>query len=178
MSTLYVMEEANLFCGSHDPANSQHLSIRELKLPALQATYSEHAPGGSKFKIEIETGFDVLKPTFKLSGFDPELLKQFGLNTRIKHTYTAYGVIRNRRTGAAIELRAVMEARLGKIDPSAHQNGELQTVDYELNELTHYELHFAGEELLYWDFWTNAWRVDGVDQNSEVNSILRIPRSA
>ncbi len=43
MSTLYVLEAANLFCGDHDPKNSKHLTLQELKLPSLEADSGPHA---------------------------------------------------------------------------------------------------------------------------------------
>ena len=39
MSTIYIMEAANLFCGDHDPTASKHLTLTELQLPALQEMY-------------------------------------------------------------------------------------------------------------------------------------------
>lgn len=174
MSELYVVESANLFCGSHDPINSKHLTIQELKLPPLQAIYQDHHAGGARVQIEVEVGIQKLEPTFKLVGFDPNLLTQFGLGTKMKNIYTAYGEVLNRRTGQSIELRAVLEGRLGKVDGAAFQRGELMSHDYAINEVTHYEVHFGGEEKVYWDFWSNAWRIDGVDQNATTNSILRI----
>jgi hypothetical protein len=46
--------------------------------------------------------------------------------------------------------------------------------DYAMNEVMHYELWFDGKEKIMWDFFTNAWRVDGVDQNRDENRILRV----
>jgi hypothetical protein len=43
VSTLYVLEAANLFCGDHDPKNSKHLTLQELKLPSLEADSGPHA---------------------------------------------------------------------------------------------------------------------------------------
>jgi len=174
VSTLYIVEAANLFCGDHDPKNSQHLAIRELQLPTLQAIYADHHAGGARVQIEVEVGIQKLEPTFRLAGFDPNVLTQFGLNSKIKHIYTAYGEVKDRRTGVSYELKAVMEGRLGKVEPDAFQRGELMTHDYAINEVTHYEVWFDNKEKIYWDFWTNTWRVDGVDQNATTNSILRI----
>ena len=177
MSTLYVMEAGNLFCGDHDAENSKHLTIQELKLPALQAIYSDHHAGGARVQIEIEVGVQKLEPTFKLVGFDPSLLTQFGVGTKLKRVYTAYGQVTDRRTGQSMELKAVMEGRLGKVEGDAFQRGEVMAHEYAINEVTHYELHFNGTEKLFWDFFTNEWRVDGVDENADANKILRIPRS-
>lgn len=177
MSTLYIMEACNLFCGDHDAQNSKHLSLQELKLPDLQAIYADHHAGGARVQIEIEVGVQKLEPTFKLVGFDPDLLVQFGLSSKIKHVYTAYGQIINRRTGASIEAKAVLEGRLGSVKPDAFQRGEVQANEYSINEVTHYELHFGGQEKFFWDFFTNEWRIGGVDENASQNTILRIPRA-
>lgn len=175
MSTIYVMEAVNLFCGDHDPTASKHLTISELKLPPLQAIYAEHHGGGARVAIEVEVGIQKLEPTFKLAGFDPDLLGQFGLGSRYKSVYTAYGKLRDKRTGRDVEARAIIEARLGKIDPDAFTRGELMGHEYALNEVTHYELWFDGKPKIVWDFFENRWEVDGVDQNAADNRILRVP---
>ena len=173
-STIYMMEAANLFCGDHDPSLSKHLTLAELKLPDLQAIYADHHPGGARVAIELEVGIQKLEPTFKLNGFDPDLLTQFGLGARAKNVYTAYGVIVDKRLGTKIEGKAIIEARLGKIAPDAFQRGELMGHEYALNEVTHYELWFGGAPKIEWDFFTSVWRIDGVDQDADTNSILRV----
>lgn len=174
MSTIYVMEAANLFCGSHDPSASKHLTLSELKLPDLQENYTEHHPGGSRVGIEINTGIQKLESTFKLTGFDPQVLAQFGLGTKQSKFYTAYGVILDKSTGENHELKAVFQARLGKVAPDAFSRGDVQGHEYSLNEIMHYELWFKNEEKVFFDFFTNTWRIDGVDQNAVANGIMRI----
>ena len=178
MSTIYVMEACNLYAGDHDPTKSKHLTIQELKLPTLQAMYADHHAGGALVQIEVEVGVEKFEPTFKLGGWDPHLLTGFGLGTRLKDVFTDYGKIIDHRVGRAIEAKAVIEGRLGKIEPDAFQRGELMGHEYAINEVTHYQLWFDEKEKIYWDFYTNSWRVDGVDQNSDTNRILRIPGNA
>ena len=173
-STIYVVEAANLFCGEHDPSKSKHLTLAELALPTLAETFADHTPGGARFGVEFAVGGEKMEPTFKLNGFDPDLLTQFGLGTKAKKVFTAYGVVVDKVTGRNIELKATMEGRLGKVEPSAFQRGELMSHDYAINELMHYELWFDGNEKILWDFPTNVWRVDGMDENAEMNRILRI----
>ena len=178
MSTIYVMEACNLFCGDHDPSASKHLTLNELQLPALQEIYQEHHAGGSRVQIEVAVGIQKLEPTFKLAGFDPDLLTQFGLGARNKHVYTAYGLIRNKRNGKDIEVKAIIEARLGKIAPDAYSRGELVGHEYALNEVTHYELWFDQKPKIVWDFFENRWEIDGKDENAAMNRILRIPTTS
>ena len=169
-----VMEAANLFCGDHDPTASKHLTLEELQLPALQEIFQDHHPGGSLFQIEVSLGIQKLEPTFKLSGWDPDLLVQFGLGAKVTRVFTAYGVIRNKRTGEALQAMAVMHGRLGKVEAGAFSRGELQSHDYAINGVMHYELHFGGKEKLYFDFFESEWRVDGNDANADERRLLNI----
>lgn len=175
MATIFVMEDVNLFCGDHDPTASKHLSISELKLPVLQALYADHHAGGARVAVEFEMGIQKFEPTFKLAGFDPDVLVQFGLGARLKHIYTAYGHIRDKRTGRDIQSKAIMEGRLGKAEADAFTRGDVMGIEYALNELTHYELWFDEKAKIIWDFFENRWEVDGVDQNAVSNRMLGIP---
>lgn len=173
-STFYMLEAVNLFCGTADPTLSKHLSLAELKLPDMQAIYVDHHAGGSLFQTEFEVGMQKLEPTFKLNGYDPDLLSLFGLGTKHRETFTAYGVIRDQRTGKPIEAKSVLEARLGRAAPDAFQRGEMHGHEYAMNSVVHYELWINGSEKFFFDWFTQTWRVDGKDQNADENRILRI----
>lgn len=175
MSNLFIMEGANLFCGDEDPTASKHLTLSELQLPTLQEMTQDHHPGGSPVQVEVALGIQKLEAGFKLAGWDPQLLAQFGLGARARKKFTAYGAIRNKREGTMIEARSVFEGRLGKVSPEAFQRGELMGYEYAIMEILHYELHYDGEEKYYWDFFTSDWRVDGKQQNADERSILNIP---
>ena len=94
--TVYIMEAVNLFVGDADPTKSKHLTITELKLPDLAGIYADHHAGGALVATEFEVGVEKLEPTFKLNGFDPDLLAEFGLGSRVRNKFTGYGVIRDR----------------------------------------------------------------------------------
>jgi P2 family phage contractile tail tube protein len=177
MSNLYVWEAANLYCGDEDPTKSKHLTLQNLRLPTLEEMFQDHHAGGARVAIEVGLGIKKLEPTFKLVGWDPDLLSQFGLGAKGKKRFTAYQVIRDKRAGNAIEGKAVIEGRLGKVAPDEFKRGDLIANDYAINEVTHYELYFDRREKFYWDFFTNTVRIDGVDQNSDENTILRVPAS-
>lgn len=173
-SNFYVQEAANLFCGDHDPSASKHLTLTEMQLPTLQEMYQDHHAGGAIAAIDIAVGIEKLEATFRLGGTDPDLLGMFGLGSRRRNTFTSYGVIRDQRTGNALESKAIIEGRLGSIEPEAFQRGELQGHNYGINGIVHYELWFAGREKFYWDFFTGDYRIDGRAENSDEQRILRI----
>jgi uncharacterized protein len=174
MSTFYLVEAVNLFVGNADPTRSKHLTLAELKLPDMTEMYVDHHPGGAPVGTEWSVGINKLEPTFKLNGYDPDLLTEFGLGSKVRNIFTAYGVIVNKRTGRKIESKSVIEGRLGSIAPDAFQRGELMGHEYAINEVVHYEVFFDGAEKIYWDFFTNTWRMNGRDENGEINRILRI----
>lgn len=178
MSNIYIMEAANLFVGDHDPQNSKFLTLEELKLPDLQEALVDHTPGGGKVGVEFAVGVEKLEPTFKLKGWDFPLLRSFGLGSTVRKTFTAYGVVRDKRSGKALEAKAIMEGRLSRAAPDTFSRGEAMGHEYGINEVLHYELHFDGQEELYWDFFTNTLRLGGVDPDPAFNSILRINNGA
>lgn len=174
-TTVYIMEAANLFCGDDDPTNSKHLVLEELKLPDLEETFSDHNPGGSLGpSVEWGVGMSKLMPTFKLKGFDMAVLRLFGLGSGERKKYTAYGVVRDKKSGDLIEAKAIMEGRIGKITGDTFTRGGAMSHDYAINEVTHYEFWFNGVEEYYWNFWTNTFRNGAGDQNARANQIMRI----
>ncbi|PZU95577.1 MAG: phage tail protein [Chelatococcus sp.] len=175
MSTIYVQEAVNLFCGDDDPTKSKHLTIAEHKLPVFTEKTQDHHAGGSKVGIDLGLGaIEKFDSTFKLKGYDPDLLAQFGLGSKMRRVYTSRGLIRDKRTGRAIESKAIIEGRLIKIESDAFSRGEFVGHDYSIAEIMHYEFYFDGKEKVYWDFFTSEWRIDGVDENADERRILGI----
>jgi phage tail tube protein FII len=172
---IMIMEAANLFCGDVDPTNSQHLTLREIKLPELNEQYVDHSPGGAPITIEVDTIFAKLEANFTLAGWSPEVVAVVSTWSQAQRVFTAYGVIRDRRTGNPLEAKAVMGGRLGRANPAQWRRGDLQHWEYSIKGITHYELYFDESELVYWDFFENALRIDSEPRNDVINSILRIP---
>jgi hypothetical protein len=178
MSNLYIMEAANLFAGDHNPQSSNHLTLQNLKLPGLEEQFTDHAAGGAPVAIEIDTHIGRLEATFNLLGWQPRVMTLIGQSARNRQTFTAYGLIRNRRTGEPMEGMAVMQGRLGRVNPTDFNRGTNQVHEYAIRSIVHYELKMGGEQIYFWDFFTNVRRVGGEDLNFDLNRILRIPTGA
>jgi P2 family phage contractile tail tube protein len=174
-NSVYVMEAANLFCGDADPSRSNHLTITDLKLPTLEENYVDHVPGGAPVAMEIDTHINRLEATFNLAGWSPEVMVMIGNSERANQVFTAYGVIRDRRTGIAMEGKAILGGRLGRVNPQSWRRGDLQHHEYSIRSIVHYELYLDGGEIYSWDFFLNQRRIGGVDLNFDINRILRIP---
>jgi P2 family phage contractile tail tube protein len=174
MATIYIQEAANLFIGDAGPANGKHLTLVEHKLPTLEEKIETYHPGGSIMEIGVALGLNKLESTFQLAGWDPELVREFGLGSKARNRYTSYGVIRDKKTNRAIESVAVLEGRLVKVEPTSFKRGELLNHDYSIDEIYHYELHFDGKELYFWDLFSGQYRINGINEHALEQQILRI----
>jgi P2 family phage contractile tail tube protein len=175
MAYLYVLEAASLFVGDNGPDNDKGLIIESLKLPGLEEKTQEFQPGGSFNAIEIRgLGIKPLMASFKVKGWDPQSMSQFGLNGAAPVHYTAYGAVRNKNGAAAVEVKAVMIAAMTKAEGDEFKAGDLYGTTFETREMLHYELYFNKQEKFYFDFFARTWRVDGTDQRADVNAILRV----
>ena len=176
MASLFILEAANLFVGDDGPNNSKHLSLQKVKIPALEEVTAQHHAGGAVGEIEIGgLGVKALTCSFDIVGVDPQVLSQFGLGSKAQVPYTVYGMMRDKNGGRAVELKAIMQARLTKADQGEFKRGDLNAGAYELKEIVHYELYVDTVEKYYWDFFASDYRVGGVSQNADEKSILRIP---
>lgn len=193
-SNLYVMEAANLMCGdggnNNQPGESTHVSLMELKLPGLEENYVDHYPGGAPVGIEVPMYINRLEATFTLAGWQPAIMTMMGRSAVRVQWFTAYGLIRERRTGAALEGKAVMQGRLGRVNPTAYRKGDMMQHEYAIRSIIHYELYMksdpsatagavgAADEIYFWDFFSSERRVGGEDVNRDMNNILRITNSS
>jgi uncharacterized protein len=187
-ATIYTMEAVNLICGDiggkGSPGISTHLVLQELKLPTMEEAYADHNPGGAPIAIEIPTHFNKLEATFNLAGWDPKLMAYIGQEDPLKQRFTAYGLIRNRRTSKAMQAIARMEGRLGRVNPTAFSRGNLMAHEYSIKGITQYSLKMALnpsgqlDEIYFWDFFSSVRRIGGKDLNKEMASLLRLPNSA
>lgn len=184
-TTIYTLESANLICGNSGnktaPGISTHLVLQELKLPALEENNVDHSPGGAPIGIEIPTHINKLEATFNLAGWDADVMIFLGREEKRYQKFTTWGLMRDRRSGDALQLYSVIEGRLGRVNPTAFSKGNLMAHEYSIKSITHYELHMQelkGAELFeiyYWDFFTSTKRIGEVDQNKELINLLHIP---
>lgn len=185
-TTVFTMESANMICGDTGTQPtagiSTHLTLQELKLPGLEETYVDHAPGGAPIAIEIPMNMTRLEATFNLAGWDPDVMIFIGQNNVERYQrFTAYGLIRNRRTAEALQAVAIIEGRMGRVNPTAFSKGNLMSHEYSIRSIIHYELWMQSvpdtepEEIYWWDFFTSVRRIGSVDLNDEMIRLLAIP---
>lgn len=190
MAEVLTMEAANLICGDLGaevaPGSSTHLQLAELKLPGFEENYVDFLPGGTMVGIEIPTHFNRLEGAFNLNGWQPEVMGILAQSDVNMQRFTAYGLIRNRRTGEANQAVGVMEGRMGRVNPTAYRKGDLQMFEFSIRSIVFYHLMMqenvdAQLQTIYrWDFFSGEFSVrgpDGIlrDMNADYIRALAIP---
>jgi len=173
---LLIQEGTNLYVGDDAPNANKRNNLSSIQLPTMEEISSTHHAGGAIGEIEVGgLGLKAFQATFKVAGWDPQIMSQFGLGTRGRIPYTSYGLIRDKGiSNRAIEVKAIMWGRLGKIEGEAFERGDkILGHDHMIHEILRYIVYFDKQEKWYYDWETGTWRVDGVDQNQDERDILR-----
>lgn len=171
----YIIQEgASVAVGDVGPDNIKWQNLDSAQLPDLEEMSEAHHGGGSIGEIEWGSlGIKALAPSFKLKGYDGQVLSQFGQRLRVPYTFR--GILRDKRTQKPQGLRAIFYARLGKVSGDAFERGKLMGHDHGLIEVVHYELYLDEKEKFYWDWNEPAWRVDGVNMLADEMRLLALP---
>lgn len=179
-SNVLVLEAANLFAGDNVASQSNHLRLLELKLPELNENYAEHTPGGAPIAISVDMQFAPLEASFTLAGWQPEI---YALLRRDKYrsdqtwptdqtTFTAYGLLRDRMRGCALEAKTIIRGMLGRINATPYHRGEVHMHEYAIRGITFYELFVQNVRLYHWDFFEKT-AMPQVIENNEAQNVMR-----
>jgi phage tail tube protein FII len=154
-NTILLLEAVSLFVGNHNPEASKHLKLTSLTLPVLEYDIVNHKPGGGAMEVGFSMGaIKKLEPTFKLAGFDEDAYRLFGVGSGAVDTFTAYGVVKDKREAKSIKGKAVFRGSIGRVAPDAFTRGAEFNHDHRLDEVTYYCLSLGEQPWYEIDFWT------------------------
>ena len=176
-NALLVLEAANIFVGD-DPSASNHLTLKNVKFPTIEKSFVDFMPGGGIVGIEIDTHFMKFEVTFSLAGWAKQAMGQVGLWARASQQFSLYGMLRDRNGGAVQRVEAFVFGQLGKVAPDNFDRGTLNSIEYAIKGITHYELLVDREQIYYWDMGNNEMLIRGVDILADQNAALGIPGSS
>ncbi len=173
---LITQEGLNLFVGDDGPGNSKHLNLEHVKLPEFEEMTQTLHSGGAVGQIEVGgMGMKGLEMTFKLTGWDPQAMSQFGIGGRAQLPYTFYGLARDKAGNVPKEVKGVVRGRMTRVAVDSIKRGDLLGTDFAIKEIIHFELIFNKQEKYFYDWLGSDWRVDGVVQNADERDFLRLP---
>jgi hypothetical protein len=171
---VWTLEDVNLFCGDapNNNQDSNHLVLTEMKLPGLDAQYTDHRAGGAMVNIEINNMIGRLEATFVLVGMTGQVMKLVNSWAYNNRWFTAFGVIRDQQTGQVAQGAALIKGQLGRADPQNWTRGNVLHTTYAIRGIMHYEFYIAGDRIYLWDYFNNTLVVGVEDQTAVINSLL------
>lgn len=148
---------------------SRALIIEKLTLPAIKFAEAEHNPGGGVGQVGfILPRIEKVEPAFMVRGIDTDAFNGMGVSSR----WTFAGAYRNKKTGAVVPGRGIIEGAIRTWEPDESSPTDFQGCNYAFAEVTHYEFLLNGEEKWYWDFWEREIRRDGIDYFADERAAL------
>lgn len=163
-SSIHNVEAATLFVGDDDPTNSQHLVLKNVKLPTLTEKTRPHTGGGIPMSVNLGVKkLESLESSFKLEGINPDVMNKF--MTPRRKMFTMRASIRDVVKQTKVALVATFEARMIEADMGEFGTDDSVDSDYKLAEIMFYQLMLGNNEKYYFSFaegYTGV-RVDGVE---------------
>lgn len=155
---LLTLEAANMVCGNG--GEGQYLRLVNVRLPAMEERYVDHAPGGAPIATEVDVLINKLQCDFTLAGWTPHVAELLDAASQAQQNFWFYGALRDRITGTNVyQATATMFGRLGKADMHPWQRGQTNSWDYSIRGLIRYRLQVADETVYDWDFFANEFAV-------------------
>ncbi|MCF1502898.1 phage major tail tube protein [Afifella sp. H1R] len=135
-------------------------TIDKITLPPIRFVEVEHTAGGGVGTVGfLMPRVEKIEPAFGVKGVDIDAFAGFGQVDR----WVFAGSYHDRRTGAKVGGRAVIEGAIRTWEPDESSPTEFQGCNYSFAEVTHYEFVLNGKEHWYWDNWERVCRSDGID---------------
>jgi P2 family phage contractile tail tube protein len=168
MQTIYMLTAVDVRRAEKE-GTSRATSITKLTIPAITFATASHNPGGGVMAADFTLPrIEALEPKFMVKGIDTEVFG--GLGTRDRWVFA--GAYRDKRTGADVPARAVIEAAVSQWEADESDPADFQGCNHALTEVTHFEFSLDGKELFYIDFWERVLRANGVDHFQGVRGAL------
>jgi P2 family phage contractile tail tube protein len=161
-----ILRNFNLFVDGTNYAGQ----IEEINLPKPTVKTEEHRVGGMDAPIALDMGMEALKADFTLTGFDPAVLRAFGLQPGRSTPLTARGALRN-EDGTTTAVAVTMTGTLKMADPGTWKTGGKSPLKIEV-DLRYYKLDHGGVTVHEIDVIGMKRVINGVDQLAEMRAAL------
>jgi len=141
----------------------------ECMLPKITGKTEDYLGGGMYTGVKVELAMDPLEASFKLTSFDPQVIKLGNLYYGQEKSFTFRGSVAD-LSGESSGVIARMRGRIRESDPGSWVVGNKTEMTFTL-DVYRYTLTHRDEELIHIDPFLLIYRVGGVNQleNDRVN---------
>ncbi|AXS39276.1 phage major tail tube protein [Breoghania sp. L-A4] len=160
----YILRDCTIFVDTHSKIGQ----ASEITLPVPTEKVEELRNAGMIMPIEVKLGFEKMEAGFKLTAFDPQVIKLVGLKAGVEKAFMATGALVD-EDGTVHPAVAYMRGFLKSHDPGSWKPGEVGESDHPIS-LRYYKLEVDGEELLEVDPFGIS--VGGVSQTGDIRGAL------
>lgn len=140
----------------------------EITLPVPAEKMEELRNAGMVMPIDVPMGFEKIEASFKLTGFDPQVIQLFGLTIGAEKEYMITGALAH-EDGTIVNATAYVRGRLIKNDHGSWKPGEVGENDFALT-LRYYRLEVEGTTLI--EMTPFDVSIGGVSQTSGIRAAL------
>lgn len=162
----YILRNCNIFVDRV----SQIGQASEITLPVPTEKLEEIRNAGMVMPIDVPMGYEKLEAGFKLTSFDPVVIKLFGLAVGVNKEFLAAGALAH-EDGRVFSATAYMVGRLTAFDPGAWAPGEKAETEYSIS-IRKYRLEVEGNVLVEADPFDVS--VGGVSQTASIRRALLV----
>lgn len=165
MSLAQALRAMSLFADGNRYVNE----ITEFSPPKIALQTEDYRGGGMDAPIEMETGMEKLEGSFKVSRFDKDLLRHFGLAPGKQITISVRGAYQD--DGKVIPVVHNMTGTWKEIDPGTAKSGSLAEISISIS-IKRYTLTIDGKEAIHVDIEALTRRINGEDVLSDIARII------
>lgn len=140
----------------------------EITLPVPTEKVEEMRNAGMVMPIDIPMGFEKAEASFKLTGFDPQVIQLFGLTVGQEREFMVTGALAH-EDGTILNATAYIRGRLIKNDHGSWKPGEVGENDFQIT-LRYYRLEVDGRTLI--ELTPFDVSIGGQSQTSAIRSAL------
>lgn len=160
----HIMRNASLFINRVSYIGQ----ASEIGFPEIKRKMQEVFNGGMEVPIEVPMGYEMPENSFKMSGFDPAVLKLFGLQigAETELMATAANVDDDGTTHSMI---AYLRGTIKEVKPDAHKRGDTSEVDYTWS-FRYFKLEIDGQPI--YEMEPFGVSVGGVSQTAHIRRAL------
>jgi P2 family phage contractile tail tube protein len=140
----------------------------EISLPVPTEKMDELRNAGMVMPIDIPLGYEKIESSFKLTGFDPQVIMLFGLAVGQEREFMVTGALAH-EDGTVVNATAYIRGRLNKNDHGTWKTGEIGENDFSIT-LRYYRLEVEGNTLIEMDPFSVS--IGGQSQTNAVRAAL------